>query len=155
MSDRVSFFVPGIPVAKGSLRAFTRRGGGVGVEEGNADKVRPWMSSISLAARDAGTTATDGPIRVGMTFVFPRPKGHFNSKGLVRGTAPAAHTKKPDIDKLIRAVLDALTGVAFADDSQVVTLEPASKRYARETTPPGLDPTGVEIVVEVVGERIA
>jgi crossover junction endodeoxyribonuclease RusA len=39
-------------------------------------------------------------------------------------------TKKPDIDKLIRAVLDALKGVAWCDDSQVVSVY-ASKRYGQ------------------------
>jgi len=35
---------------------------------------------------------------------------------------------KPDIDKLIRAILDGLTGVAFKDDAQVVKVI-ASKNY--------------------------
>ena len=35
---------------------------------------------------------------------------------------------KPDLDKLIRAVLDGLTGVAFEDDSQVILIQ-SSKTY--------------------------
>lgn len=143
---RVEFFVPGLPVAKGSLRAFTRKGGGVGVEEGNADKVRPWMSSISLAARDAGAVPGDGPVRVGLTFVMPRPKGHFKKNGVLKPDAPSFHAKKPDVDKLVRAALDALTGVAFTDDARVCGLDPAPwKRYAGTN-----EPIGARIVVEAL-----
>lgn len=149
--SRVDFFVPGCPVAKGSLRAFTRKGGGVGVEEGNVDKVRPWMSAISLAARDAGATPGDGAVRVGLMFVFPRPKGHFTSAGALRPKAPKFHAKKPDVDKLVRAVLDALTGVAFTDDARVAGLDPAPwKRYA------GLgEPTGARVIVQSLEEASA
>lgn len=132
------FFVPGLPVGKGSLRAFTRKGGGVGVEEGNADKVRPWMSAITLAARDAGLVAVKDAIVLELAFYMPRPKGHYftgKRAGIVRPDAPSVPTGKPDIDKLERAVLDALTGVAYVDDSQVVEIRRATKRYARAEGP--------------------
>ena len=45
-------------------------------------------------------------------------------------------TTKPDVDKLARAALDALTGVLWADDSQVVSLH-AQKEYAGEAQPCG------------------
>jgi len=60
-------------------------------------------------------------------FQFVRPKSHYTAKGALRDAAPR-HVGKPDIDKLCRAVLDALTGIAYADDSQVVALD-ASKVY--------------------------
>lgn len=137
MAETLRFFVPGIPRPKGSLRAFVRGRHAV-LQEGNKDAVRPWMSSISLAARDAGVTPTDAAVRLGLVFYFPRPKGHFSKKGL-RPDAPAFHTKKPDLDKLLRAALDSLTGVAYLDDSQVVTLDPAAEKvYSDAEHPPGL-----------------
>lgn len=128
----ISFLVPGIPRPKGSLRAFATKGGRVGVKENNADMVQPWMGTIAVAALKAGAEIVDGPVRVGLTFIFPRPKFHYNKAGGLKINAPFHHTKKPDLDKLVRAVLDALTGVAFVDDSQVVSLAPAKKRYLIE-----------------------
>ncbi|MFZ1730810.1 MAG: RusA family crossover junction endodeoxyribonuclease [Bacteroidota bacterium] len=58
-----------------------------------------------------------------MLFLLPRPKSHFRSgrnAHLLRETAPRFPTSKPDADKLSRAVLEALTGVAYKDDAQVI-----------------------------------
>ena len=38
------------------------------------------------------------------------------------------YTKKPDADNLAKAILDALNGVAYPDDAQIVTLT-VRKRY--------------------------
>lgn len=46
-------------------------------------------------------------------------------------------TKRPDLDKLIRSVLDAITDVLIPDDAQVVGLK-ASKRYCSTNEPPHL-----------------
>lgn len=125
----ISFYVPGLPQPKGSLRAFTRRGGGVGLEEGNAKKLRPWMSSIAWAAREAGIRdAGVGCVAVSATFDLVRPKCHRSKSGKVKPSAPALPTTKPDVDKLARALLDALTGIAWVDDAQVVRLD-VRKRY--------------------------
>jgi crossover junction endodeoxyribonuclease RusA len=51
-------------------------------------------------------------VRVEVCCFFARPK-HTNKKIQCK-------TTKPDVDKLLRAVLDGLTGIAFDDDSQVV-----------------------------------
>lgn len=121
------------------MRGFTRRGGGVGMEEGNAERVRPWMHTLAWEARSAGCTAEDGPVTVGLTFWFPRPKGHFTPRGILKASAPRYHTVKPDVDKLARAVLDSLAHVAFSDDARVVALEPAPwKRYVVGTQSPGV-----------------
>lgn len=45
------------------------------------------------------------------------------------------YTKKPDIDNIAKAALDALNGLAWHDDSQVVSLL-VRKRYCSEA---GLD----------------
>jgi crossover junction endodeoxyribonuclease RusA len=63
------------------------------------------------------------PVGVSATFVFRRPKSHSTSKGL-RETAPTCcyPAKRGDVDKLLRATLDALTGTVYKDDAQVVTV---------------------------------
>jgi crossover junction endodeoxyribonuclease RusA len=66
---------------------------------------------------------------VDLAFVMPRPKSAPKTK-----TLPAV--KRPDIDKLTRAILDAITGICLVDDSQVVGLK-ASKRIALPGEYPG------------------
>ncbi len=127
-----TFFVPGIPVPKGSARAFVNRyTGRASVVQTNADKQKPWASLITLSAQEVGLHPVVGVgITLGLTFRMPRPKSHFKPDGSVRPRfATVEHVKKPDIDKLIRCVVDALTGVAYVDDSQVVIIS-AVKRYA-------------------------
>jgi Holliday junction resolvase RusA-like endonuclease len=64
-----------------------------------------------------------GAVRVTMAVYLPRPKS------LPRKVV--AHTKAPDLDKLVRGTADALSKIVFRDDSQVVDLV-AMKRYAGE-----------------------
>ncbi len=121
----MNFFVPGIPQSQGSKTAFNRKGGGRPIMiEANA-KTKPWRADVreaGLAAREMGFELLQDCVEVGITFFFPRPKCHFNSKGALKAKSPSAPKGKPDIDKLARAVLDALTGVCWKDDAQVVRL---------------------------------
>ena len=122
----LEFVVAGIPAPQGSKRAFVR-GGRVSLVESCA-RVKPYRALVSLAASQARTEApTQQPVGIASAFVFVRPKSHYTSKGELRAGAPS-HPGKPDIDKLCRAVLDALTGILYHDDAQVVSLS-ASKRY--------------------------
>ena len=71
-----------------------------------------WRSAIALGARHAGALPRDGAISIDMTFFMPKPK-----------TVTRSHpTVAPDLDKLVRAVLDGLTAIAYKDDSQVTSL---------------------------------
>jgi Holliday junction resolvase RusA-like endonuclease len=75
-------------------------------------------------------------------FKLARPGGHWHpTKGGLKPSAPAAPRSKPDVDKLARTTLDALTGIAFDDDSRIVDLV-TRKRYAE----PGRE--GARITVE-------
>lgn len=130
---KLEFFVPGVPVPKGSMKGFVV-GKRALITEGNKARVRPWMSSIGLAARDAGAVPLEGPVWLSLVFCMPRPKSHAGAKGL-RPSAPRAPNVKPDIDKLTRAVLDALTGILYGDDAQVVGFVRLEKQYADQTAP--------------------
>ncbi len=119
----IAFEVFGEAKPAGSKRAFPirRRDGslGVAVTHDNAG-TRGWMQLVAATAAGAyaGPLLT-GPIRLELTFERPRPKGHFGAKGL-RPSAPQWPTTKPDTLKLGRAVEDALRGVIYTDDAQVV-----------------------------------
>lgn len=129
MNNSVKFWTPGAPAPQGSKRHV---GNGRMIESSKA--VGPWRERVALAAdeamRNAGYTGPFmGPIMVRSDFVLPRPKSAPKAKFL-------AATKRPDADKLVRAVFDALTGVTFCDDSQVVGLA-ATKQVALHGHGPG------------------
>lgn len=80
-----------------------------------------------------------GPVEVVVSFHFRRPKGHYNTNGSLKGSkyktpAPTWVTKKPDIDKLCRAVCDALSGFCYDDDEQVVSINAVMKWEAQSST---------------------
>lgn len=106
----IQFFVPGRPQAQGS-KVKGRWGN---ITEANKE-LGPWRERVALAAHTStgGYERIDeGPVAVGLDFVLYRPVSASKTKLL-----PA--TKKPDIDKMERAILDALTHVIWADDAQV------------------------------------
>ena len=130
--------VHGIPAPQGSKKYV---GNGRMIE--SSKKVGPWREAVKaaiLTATGRAPTALDGPVRVDITFILPRPKGHYGTgrnAGRVRDSAPSDPVGKPDLDKLLRSTLDALTDVgAIRDDSQVVRIE-AAKVYAWPEEPPG------------------
>ena len=131
--------VNGIPAPQGSK---TRNAAGALYESSRA--VGPWREAVraeTQAAMDRGweewvrhAFSRDGiglPVEVHIGFWLPKPKSAPKSR-----TWPS---KRPDLDKLVRAVLDGLVaGGALADDAQVVVLG-ACKRYADDVRPPGCD----------------
>lgn len=119
-------FVPGRPAPQGSKRHV---GGGVMVESSKA--LAPWRTVVAWHAANAyRQPPLDGPVRVRLEFVMPRPQSTPK-----RSPTPPA-TKKPDIDKLARAICDSLTDLVWRDDSQVVELH-AAKRIAELDEQPG------------------
>ena len=134
MNDSISFVVYGLPAPQGSKRHM---GNGVMVESSKA--VKPWRQDVKHAAlasvpNDWNTLA---PVTISVVFRFKRPQGHIGKRGL-KPSSPQHCTsaRSGDIDKLCRATLDALTGVAFDDDRQVISLI-ASKRYTIDNEPQG------------------
>ena len=119
-------FVPGRPAPQGSKRHVGR---GIMVESSKA--VGPWRAVVSLTLGENVPAPLDGPVAIQADFVMPRPKATPKTK-----PTPAA-TKKPDLDKLLRAILDAGTGIAWRDDSQIVVIA-ATKRIAELDELPGV-----------------
>lgn len=129
----VEIIVRGTPVAQGSKRVVGVRDANARVIESNAHRLLPWRAAIAAAAAYAmdGGEAIAGPVRVDVDFAFARPQTHFGSgrnAGRLKASAPTFRAAAPDIDKLLRAILDGMTGIVFRDDSQVAIVT-ASKRY--------------------------
>lgn len=136
--------VIGVPVPQGS-KVANRHGGGV--RDSNAKKLKPWRADVAGIAQEVaaheGWTRLDAPALVRITFYMPRLKGHYGTgrnDGVLKPTAPKYVQAKPDIDKLARAILDALTDAdILRDDSRVARLV-VEKRYAD-------GPTGARITI--------
>jgi crossover junction endodeoxyribonuclease RusA len=130
----ISFFVPGAPKPQGSKRGYVVKGRAVLVESSNG--VKDWRGDVkALAQRSKGDipTCVEGAVSMRIVFLMPRPK-YLCTKKRMNDDPP--HTSKPDADKLLRAVMDALTGVMFLDDSQVTRLG-VEKKYAAYGDAPG------------------
>jgi crossover junction endodeoxyribonuclease RusA len=108
-----SFFVKGKPVSQGSLKFIKGRAIHVKGRE-----LALWRGTIAAIARGANITKIQVGVDMDLVFIFNKPKTVKRDEPFVR----------PDLDKLIRAVLDGLTGVAYEDDQQVVRLT-AQKAY--------------------------
>lgn len=133
----ITFHCIGIPQPKGSTKSWLNKRTGRVVTVSDNDRLAGWERTVALAAKAAGLRPHDGPCCVEATFVLPRPKSHFRKNGELRPSAPMRHVSKPDGDKLLRAVLDALTGIAWVDDSQA-DFALARKRYADPGEQPGV-----------------
>lgn len=138
MSDWLEFRVKGLPAPQGSKRAFVRNGRASLVEMAGAS-LKAWRQDVTVAARYAMSTegwySVDEPVEVHIAFAMPRPKSRADDDW---------HATRPDIDKLTRAVLDALTTAqVWRDDSRVADLK-AWKRYADDSGP------GAFIAVRVI-----
>ena len=124
----ISFTVYGEARPAGSKTAAVTKSGRVFVRDA-AKGSQAWKRQVAAVAADAmgGAPLMDGPLAAIFMFVQPRPKSHFGKRGLLP-SAPVAPIVRPDLLKLARAVEDALTGIVYRDDSQIV-MEGLEKRY--------------------------
>jgi len=125
----IDFEVSGVPQPQGSTRAFVTKAGKAVTTSANK-ALKPWRQDLAMMARvamneDYGSGIHDRPASIGAIsvkclFYFQKPKSTKRSV--------TQKVTKPDLDKLIRAVLDGMTGICYRDDSQVVSVE-AYKRF--------------------------
>jgi Holliday junction resolvase RusA-like endonuclease len=110
----IQLVVPGVPIPQGSKNPW-------GGEDNPHTK--SWRASIAARALESAVDGPLlGPVEVDVEFVFPRPKAHYRTgrySDELRADAPYWHVGKPDLDKLERAIGDALNGILIRDDSQI------------------------------------
>lgn len=121
--NELSFTVFGKPAQMGSKKAFVRGGRAI-ITDDNSEKRKQWANAVSSVAAEtmARRDLIAGPVWLNAVFYFARPKSHFGSgknSAFLKESAPEKHAQTPDLDKLLRCLCDALTGVVFRDDSQV------------------------------------
>ena len=133
------FMVPGEPVGKGRPRVV-RRGGFT--QTYTPEKTASYENLVKLEfQRQGGRMLKDGPVFLSIQAWYGIPKSVSKRKreammgGLIRPT------RKPDCDNVAKVIADALNGLAWRDDSQVVSLL-VVKRFGEEP--------GVEVTIEEV-----
>ena len=135
----LSFTVHGEPIPQGSMRAFLPKGWKRPIITAANKRTKPWRQEVAGAALSAmekdlmDCAGKNVPLRLVVTFKLQKPKSV--KKSVIEKVT------KPDLDKLVRSVLDSLTGIVWTDDSQVVEIL-ARKQFG---TP------GAQIVVEELG----
>jgi Holliday junction resolvase RusA-like endonuclease len=157
----LTFTVAGDPQTKGSAKAFVafahvleavdrfrktgRKISPRAFITNDNPEAKHWQETVmdaALEARRGGPLVAGelmaGPVVVDLLFTLARPQK-------IRSSI-VAHTTRPDVDKLARCVLDALTGVVYADDGQVVAIRLA-KQYAPIDGRPGVTITISEAAV--------
>lgn len=128
MTPALRFSVHGVAQPKGSTRAFVPKGWTRPIVTSANKGLKGWEETIRHTLQDVLAKAPrpvrdalfEAPVAVTLVFYLPRPKA---SKGA------RYSTKKPDLDKLVRGANDAMTGLVYRDDAQVVAIG-ARKCYA-------------------------
>lgn len=152
--DRIGLVVYGTPITQGS-----KTKGRYSMYDDNAKTLHPWRTKVRDQAADQCRyyDTLTGPIRAWLRFTFDRPPSHYrtgrSTSHLLRPGAPAYPTHLKDVDKLQRAVFDALTAAnVWADDGLVVDVR-ARKFYAGEHEL-ALPRAGVAIVLEELRDSV-
>ena len=118
--EEVHFMIPGRPVGKGRPR-FTKNG-----HCWTPDKTVAYERDIKLSYWNKyghRKYEADKALAVDIVLYYPRPKSMAKYKRLMAQKGVLRPTVKPDVDNVIKAILDALNGVAFEDDRQIVQVE--------------------------------
>ena len=125
MPDIFTCFIRGIPAPQGSKTPGIRKDGSVFVREANPS-LKDWRTAVNFVLQSEWEgPPLEGAVSVELHFLLLRPPSVSEKKR----PYPSV---RPDIDKLAKAALDAMTGIVFRDDAQVVRLD-VTKAYAQES----------------------
>ena len=124
----IVFTVPGIPVAKGRARSFVRNGH---VAHYTPEKTVLYENLVKMAAQIAMGFSVldphkpldppiDGACELHLTLHMPIPASWSTKKRLAALSGLILPTVKPDTSNVLKAIEDALNGVVWVDDKQVV-----------------------------------
>lgn len=123
MTPLLECTVDGQAVPQGSLTPFIHPRSGKVVTP-QKQSVKTWRDTVATVARGhyRGDPTPD-PVRVVLDFRLGRPRSHYGTgrnSGQLKPSAPKWCVGPPDLDKLTRAIGDAITGVIICDDSQII-----------------------------------
>lgn len=135
MTTVLEFTVPGKAEPAGSKKAFVIKGTNRAVVTDANSKAKEWKQRVATAAQAAMTDEEytelfEGPLQLTVVFWLEKPKTVDRPYPSVR----------PDVTKLLRGLEDAMTGIVYHDDAQII-IQHATKLYGQQRT---------EVVVQTV-----
>ncbi len=115
-----------------------------------------WKYDVMIAAKEAGVSELVGPIVVCIMVFKPKPKSH--PKHPTKNCPyPDYWITRPDAENFIKPISDALTGIAWNDDAQIIDLR-VGKRYGHENKTlvriTAIEMEDLAEEVELIGQRI-
>lgn len=126
----MKIIVKGNPIAKQRPRiARFKKGDTSFVRMYSPKKTVNYETLIKMKAGDVINHPFEGPIKLTVSFYLSRPKRLIHK---TKHMTECYTDKKPDIENLVKAVMDGLNGVAYHDDSQVVELIARKKYHAMD-----------------------
>lgn len=137
---KVSFFIPGEPVAQGRPRMSTINGH---ARMYDAPKSSEYKALVAMmAAKEmAGADLMETSVAIEITVHKPVPQSWSKKRQTMALAGEIRPTSKPDIDNYIKCVFDGLNKIVFKDDSQVTHVT-ARKMYS---TTPGMSVVAAEL----------
>lgn len=123
----------GEPVGQGRPR-FVRSTGHAHTPDGTRSAAQEWKALWY----EAGAPRLDGPLSLTVVARHTRPRGHWRRDGSLSaaGERSARPTKRPDLSNIIKLIEDALNGLAYPDDAQIVEYQACRKEWAKADVPP-------------------
>jgi Holliday junction resolvase RusA-like endonuclease len=125
MSDILRIVIPGEMRGKGRPRFTTRGGFARAFTDSKTVNMEAWVRACAV---DAGAFAAGYPLKLRMEMVAAVPKSWTKGNRARALAGDMLPTGKPDLDNCLKLVCDALNGIAWQDDKQIVSVD-ATKRY--------------------------
>jgi Holliday junction resolvase RusA-like endonuclease len=124
--NEIKFTIPGDPVGKARPRATSA---GPYVRMYTPKKTAQYEELVRHCFRQSGGKMLSGPVCLEAKLYLQMPKSLSQKKQ--RELAYSNCEKKPDIDNVIKIIGDALNGIAYKDDSSIVSVT-ATKQWAAQ-----------------------
>lgn len=135
----VKFTVPGTPVSKARARTFWNEKLGR-MQSVTPSRTASYEADVKLFYQYCTGCAVFDPgaaVAIEITARFEPVRSESKKRRSLMLAGKIRHTKKPDLDNIVKTVMDALNKLAWHDDSQIVSIK-AEKVYSEEA---GLDVT--------------
>jgi Holliday junction resolvase RusA-like endonuclease len=123
---KLTFDVIGLPKPQARPRVFKR-----GNFAGAYSPTTEWKESVKYAASQH-KPFDDLPLAMRVVFFYDRPKSHYGTgknADKLKESAPKYHTKRPDVDNLAKAILDAIQDAGLIKDDSAIVMLDVAKYY--------------------------
>ncbi len=125
----ITFEIPGEPVAKARPRAAMVGGRARLYTPAKTEKYEARVAVFGQQAM-AGHPALAGAVALSVAAYFPIPPSWPKKRQEAARAGIELHTKRPDLDNVLKAIKDGLNGIVWGDDSQVAVLRECRKGYS-------------------------